>query len=239
MHNSLMYEWSDLRIFLAAAQARSMLAAAGELGVNQSTVTRRIAALEAALEVRLFHRDRNGCRLSEAGESLLAQVKRVAAEAETFERLVAERKRKLSGVIRVTTLESVANQILTPLLSEFIEQYPDIRVELIATNKRLDLVHGDADVAIRACRTPTQSGIVVRKLADDPWKLYCSSAYAEKRGIPGCASDLDKHVLIGADGEFAKLEPFIGLPRPLCVRGSAVCAAISPICWQPSKRATG
>jgi DNA-binding transcriptional LysR family regulator len=208
-----MYEWSDLKIFLAAARARSMLEAAGELGVNQSTVTRRIAALETALEIRLFHRNRDGCRLNEAGESLLAQAERVAAEAETFERLVAQRKRKLSGVVRVTTLESIANQILTPLLSEFIEQYPDIKVELIATNKRLDLVRGDADIAIRACRPPTQSGIVVRKLADDPWKLYCSPGYAERRGVPGCASDLDRHVLIGADGEFAKLDPFAWLTK--------------------------
>jgi DNA-binding transcriptional LysR family regulator len=208
-----MYEWSDLKIFLAAARARSMLEAAGELGINQSTVTRRIAALETALEMRLFHRDRDGCRLNEVGESLLAQAERVAAEIKTFERLVAQRKRKLSGVIRVTTLESVANQILTPLLSEFMEQYPDIKVELIATNRRLDLARGDADIAIRACRTPTQSKIVVRKLADDPWKLYCSPAYAEKRGVPGCASDLDKHVLIGADGEFAQLDPFVWLTK--------------------------
>jgi DNA-binding transcriptional LysR family regulator len=208
-----MYDWSDLKIFLAAARARSMLEAAGELGVNQSTVTRRIAALEKALEIRLFHRNRDGCRLNEVGESLLSQAARVATEAEAFERLVAQCKRKLSGVIRVTTLESIANQILTPLLSEFIEQYPDIKVELIATNMRLDLMRGDADIAIRACRTPTQSGIVVRKLANDPWKLYCSPAYAEKRGVPGCASDLDNHVLIGADGEFAKLDPFVWLSK--------------------------
>jgi DNA-binding transcriptional LysR family regulator len=135
------------------------------------------------------------------------------------------------------TLESIANQILTPLLSEFIEHYPDIKVELIATNKRLDLVRGDADIAIRACRPPTQSGIVVRKLADDPWKLYCSPGYAERRGVPGCASDLDRHVLIGADGEFAKLDPFVCSPRPLRARMCAAFAAISPIWWRQSRRA--
>jgi DNA-binding transcriptional LysR family regulator len=128
----------------------------------------------------------------------------------------------------VTTLESVANHILTPLLSEFIEQYPDIKVELIATNKRLNLVRGDADIAIRACRTPTQSGIVIRKLADDQWKLYCSRAYAEKRGIPGCAYDLDKHVLIGADGEFAKLDPFVWLTKiGVRARVRSVCSNLA------------
>jgi DNA-binding transcriptional LysR family regulator len=208
-----MYDWSDLRIFLAAARARSMLAAAGELGINQSTVTRRIAALEKALEIRLFHRTRDGCQLSEAGQSLLTQAERVAAEAETFERLVAQRKRELSGVIRVTTLESVANQVLTPLLSNFIELYPDIRVELIATSKRLDLSRSDADIAIRACRAPTGSGIVARKLADDPWRLYCSRRYSDRRGVPRRASDLNQHVLIGADGDLAKLDQFIWLAK--------------------------
>ena len=70
------------------------------------TVTRRIAALEKTLDIRLFHRNRDGCHLSEAGQSLLAQAERVAAEAETFERLVAQRKRELSGVIRVTIYEN-------------------------------------------------------------------------------------------------------------------------------------
>jgi DNA-binding transcriptional LysR family regulator len=223
-----MYEWSDLKIFLAAARARSMLEAAGELGVNQSTVTRRIAALETALEIRLFHRDRNGCHLNEAGQSLLAQAERVATEAEAFQRLVAQRKRKLSGVIRVTTLEKLADEILTPLLSEFMEQYPDIKVELIATNKPLDLVRGDADVAIRASRRPTQFGIVVRKLADDPWKLYCSPVYAEKRGVPRSAGDLDEHVIIGADGDLAKLDPFVWLAKTaLRARVRSVCSNLS------------
>ena len=94
MHNDkIMYEWSDLKIFLATVRAHSMLGAAAELGINQSTVARRITALEAALDIRLFDRTRDGCRLNEAGKSLLSQAERVAAEAESFERLVTQRKR--------------------------------------------------------------------------------------------------------------------------------------------------
>jgi DNA-binding transcriptional LysR family regulator len=86
-------------------------------------------------------------------------------------------------------------------------------VELIATNKRLDLARGDADIAIRACRAPTGSRIVARKSADDPWRLYCSRGYSDRRGIPRRASDLNQHVLIGADGDLAKLDPFIWLAK--------------------------
>ena len=84
----------------------------------------------------------------------------------------------------------------------------------------LGLGRGDADTAIRACRTPTQSKIVVRKLADDPWQLYCSPAYAEKRGVPECANDLDKHVLIGADAELAKLDPLVWLAKAAARAGA-------------------
>jgi DNA-binding transcriptional LysR family regulator len=208
-----MYDWNDIRVFLAAARARSMLGAAGELSINQSTVNRRITALETALGIRLFDRTRDGCSLNEAGKSLLSQAQRIAAEAETFERLVAQRKRNHSGVIRVTTLDTYANLFLTPLLSEFMELFPDLRVELIATYQPLNLARGEADIALRACPMPTQTGVVVRKLADDPWNLYCSRRYSERRGAPRRAGDLNKHVLIGAEGALAKLAPFDWLAK--------------------------
>jgi DNA-binding transcriptional LysR family regulator len=190
--------------------------------------------LEAALEIRLFDRTRDGCRLNEAGKSLLPQAERVAAEAETFERFVTQRKRNHSGVIRVTTVESVANLFLIPLLSEFMELYPDVRVELIATNRPLDLARGEADIALRASRGPTQPGTVVRKLADDPWSLYCSRNYSGRRGAPRRASDLNNHVLIGAEGALADYYPLIWLAktapeapvRSVCTNLANVLAAI-------------
>ncbi len=206
-----MYDWGNLRIFLATARAGSMLAAAAELGVNQTTVARRIAALESSLRVRLFNRNRDGCCLSESGASLLAQAERVADEAETFERLVAQRGRQLAGVIRVTLSEIVANIVVTPLLAEFFEQYPDIKVELITTDRRLDLARGEADIAIRGTHQAIEAGVVVRKLANGRWSLYCSRGYAAKRGAPKCPEDLSKHLVIAADGALAKHIPYIWL----------------------------
>ena len=107
-----MYDWGDLKFFLATARRGSTLAAARELGVNQTTIARRIAALETALSLRLFERNRDGYRLTEAGAAILAQAERVASEAETVERLVAQGKRDLAGVIRVTTPEIFADVVL-------------------------------------------------------------------------------------------------------------------------------
>jgi DNA-binding transcriptional LysR family regulator len=229
-----MYDWSDVRFFLAVARGGSTLAAARVLRVNQTTVVRRIEALEAALKTQLFVRNQDGYRLSEAGDELLAQAERVAIEADTLERLAAQRRRTLSGVIRVTTIENLASLILTPMLAEFIELYPEVKVEVICTDHRLNLARGDADIAIRAGNLPNEPGIVVRKLADDPWSAYCSPAYAEKHGVPKCGDDLNSHWIIGVEGNFIKLNPFIWLAdaaprakvRNVCNSGVNMLAAI-------------
>jgi len=208
-----MYDWSDVKFFLAIARAGSTLAAARDLRVNQTTVVRRIEALEAGLKTTLFDRNQDGYRLSEAGTELLAQAERVAMEAQTLERLAAQRGRHLSGAVRVTTMDTFANLVLMPMLADFIELHPDIKIELICADHRLDLARGDADIAIRAGTLPNEPGIVVRKLADDPWAVYCSPSYAAKRGIPRCGDDLNAHAIIGAEGHVANLSPFIWLTQ--------------------------
>jgi DNA-binding transcriptional LysR family regulator len=200
-----MYEWGDVKFFLATARAGSTLRAARELRVSQTTVARRIHSLEKALSVRLFDRHRDGYRLNEAGTTILKQAERVAKDAETLERLATEQARHLSGVIRVTTVEDVADAMLTPLLAEFIDQYPDIRVDVIATERRLDLSRGEADIAIRASNSPAEPGTTVRKLAEGRWSLYCSRAYASKHGTPKRTGDLHHHLIIGVEGPMAKV----------------------------------
>jgi DNA-binding transcriptional LysR family regulator len=208
-----MYDWTDVRFFLATARAGSTLAAARQLGVNQTTVARRISALESALSVRLFDRNQRGYRVSEAGAAILDHAERIAHEAESLERVCAQRSRNLSGVVRVTTTESIANTLLTPLLTEFMELHPQIDVEVIAGPGRLDLARGEADIAIRAGRMPPEAGITVRKLADDRWSLFCSRAYAAKHGAPKSPAELNDHVIIGSQGFLTQLDPFIWLAR--------------------------
>jgi DNA-binding transcriptional LysR family regulator len=223
-----MYDWGDLRFFLATARKGSTLAAARDLGVNQTTIARRITALEMALSVRLFDRHRDGYRLSEAGAAIFPQAERIATEAEAVERLVAQRQRDLSGVIRVTTTEEFAEIVLTPWLAEFIELYPDIKVEVIATHRCLDLARGEADIAIRATRRPHEPDSSVRKLADAEWGVFCSRRYAAKRGTPRCPDDLNEHLFIGADGTLATLDMFVWLAKVAPgVKVRSVCNTIS------------
>lgn len=199
-----MYDWNDLRHFLAVARTGNLLAGGKAVGVNPTTTARRIAALEQALGVRLFDRLQQGYRLTEAGEEFLAQAERVEAEAETFRHMVDRRNRAMAGVVRVTTNEAFANMVLTPCLAEFADLYPGIRVEVVVADQWLDLARGEADVALRA-GAPDQAGTVGRKLCDLRWSIYASRGYVDRRGWPEGEADLARHIVIGGDGALSDL----------------------------------
>ncbi len=203
-----MFEWSDLRHFLAVARGGSTLAAAKLLAVNQTTVARRIAVLEESLGEKLFERTAGGYRLTTVGSAMVPNAERVEAEIEAFGRMVAQRSRRLSGVIRFTTNDVLADALLNPWLGDFNRRFPVVQLETIVTNDKLDVSRGDADIALRAGRTPVVGdGLVVRRLCTGKWGMYCSKAYAAEYGKPETPEDLAKHSLIGGAGELANFEP--------------------------------
>lgn len=199
-----MMDWNDLRYFLAVAKGGSTLAAAKALGVNQTTVARRLEALEQALGGKLFDRGQTGSRLTELGVELVAPTEQVEAAAHNVGDVARSAARRASGVLRVTTNESLASFALTPALGEFRRIYPDIKVELIVADRFFDLAKGEADIAIRgATRRPTDHGAVARKVTPVPWGFFCSRDYAARHGIPRTGPELNAHTLIGADGDMA------------------------------------
>jgi DNA-binding transcriptional LysR family regulator len=212
LHNQGM-DWNDLPHFLAVARSGSTLAAAERLRVNQSTVARRIAALEQALGLALFARSRAGYRLTEAGEELLPAAEQVEREAETVQRLAEQRLRRLAGTVRVTASEALANTFLNPCLREFNELYPDVRIEVEIADRSLDIARGEADVALRAGVQKGEGAIVVRKLRDLEWSIYCSRDYARRSGCPQCIEDLRGHALVDGDGSAAALPGILWLKR--------------------------
>lgn len=199
-----MFDWNDLRHFLAVARTGSTLAAARRLGVNQTTCARRLQALEEALGQRLFDKVQGGRVLTETGRALLSAAEAVEAAARGFQEQAAARRRGLTGALRVTCSETLANVAVIPALVEFNQLYPEIEVEVLTGDKFLDLVAGEADIAIRAMSNPQfPGGLVVRKLMDTGWALYCSPDYAARHGRPEGIHDLQGHILIGGSGELA------------------------------------
>ncbi len=205
-----MFEWGDLRHFLAVARGGSTLSAAKMLGCNQTTVARRIAALEESVGEKLFERASGGYRLTEVGSAMVQNAERVEGEIEAFSRMVAQRSRKLLGMIRVTTNDVLADCLLTPWLREFQQRFPVVQVETIITDRRLEIGRGEADIALRAQTSkapPLGDGIVARRLATGKWGVYCGRKYAEEFGAPKNAEDLVKHPIIAGAGELARFDP--------------------------------
>lgn len=200
-----MFDWNDLRHFLAVARTGSTLAAARQLGVNQTTCARRLQTLEEGLGQRLFDKTQAGRALTETGRALLSAAEAVETAARGFQDQADARRRGLTGALRVTCSETLANVAVIPALVEFNQLYPEIEVEVLTGDKFLDLVAGEADIAIRAMSNPQfPPGLVIRKLMDTGWALYCSPDYAARHGQPEGLHDLTGHLMIGGSGELSE-----------------------------------
>lgn len=189
----------DLRFLLAVAETGSTLQASKVLKVSQSTVSRRIVALEESLRVQLFDKRRTGYDLTEAGAALIAPAEAVRDAMAAFSRAVGSLSREISGVVRFTTNDVLAGLILPDLIRRLKEMHPGLRLEVDTSNVLRDLAGGEADVALRAAQAPTEAGLVGLKLVEDHWSLYCSRAYADRHGVPRTLEEFSGHALIGID----------------------------------------
>ena len=156
-------DWDDFRFVKAVADRGGLTAASAELGINHSTAFRRLAALEARLDTRLFERLRTGYVPTAAG--------RIETDVTRFARAVAGQGETPSGELRVTAPAGFAAELLMPMLASFAERYPEIRIELILAEATLNLSRRDADVAIRISREPSET-LVGRRLALTAWAVY-------------------------------------------------------------------
>jgi DNA-binding transcriptional LysR family regulator len=195
-----MYDWNDLKAFLAVAETGSTLAAAQAMRVSQTTVARRIAALEAATGVTLFERRQAGYALTPVGEAMLASAAAVRDAAERFGEAAGARSRDAGGTVSLTVMEIIAVTILPPILRDLRAEHPGIHIQLDTSDEPRDLAAGAADIAIRSSKQPSGAGLVGRRIADNPWTVYCSRDYADRHGVPHTREQLAAHPFIGGGG---------------------------------------
>lgn len=199
-----MFNWNDLKVFLAVANHGSTVAAAKALRINQSTVQRRLAELERDLGQPLVKRHPTGYRLTEFGEHLSARAQQVGDAVQEFEREVQSLRRDVVGVIRVTGPEPLVYRITqSTLLDRFHARHPGLRVEFVMSDKYLDITNGDADVALRSGDTE-DNALVGRKIGDSIWAVYASRDYIARFGQPATIEALEQHDLIGFEEGMAK-----------------------------------
>ena len=188
-------DWDKLKIFHAVTQAGSFTKAAEVLNLSQSAISRQIQSLEYELKTTLYERHARGLSLTENGEVLYKTANEVISKIKDVESDLMDKKDKPSGKIVVTTVVGFGGIWLTPRIQEFMEKNPNIEVELIVTDKELDLSTREADIAIWM-RQPKQLNYIQKKIIDINYHIYGSSKYLEKHGVPRTVKDLDKHKLI-------------------------------------------
>jgi DNA-binding transcriptional LysR family regulator len=194
-------DWNDLRYFLGVARQGSTLAAGRALRVSQTTVARRIAALESSLGLTLFEKRQAGYALTPMGEELLEHAKDVERAADRFSDAANAQSRALNGTVKITTEEIYAITLLAPLLAELHQLHPEIIIELDTSQTVRDLGAGEADISLRSTEQKDQpAGIVGRRLCVDDWTLYCSRDYAAQHGAPSSTEELRNHPIIGGGG---------------------------------------
>jgi DNA-binding transcriptional LysR family regulator len=196
--------WDDFRLIKAIAEARSLPAAAELIGLNHSTVFRRLGQIEENLGTRLFERHRSGYVPTPAGEEMAALAERLETDIAGFTRRLAGREILPAGELRVTTNDSLLVELLTPLFAAFMKQCPDIKLDVLLGNQALNLSKRDADVAIRATDNPPEN-LVGRRVAQIGWALY-GRAIDFPNGAPANPSELTQQRWISLGDQFSNFK---------------------------------
>jgi DNA-binding transcriptional LysR family regulator len=183
---------SEMLVFVRVVERGSFSAAARSLGMTTSAISKRIAALESKLGTRLVHRTTRKLSTTDAGRALYDRLRRMFAELEDAEREVVGLGSTLRGVVRVSASVTFGQLHLAPLLADFLIANPELRVELRLSDRYVDVVGEDFDVAIRAGRL-ADSSLIARKLAPDSRVVCAAPAYLERHGTPRTPAELARH----------------------------------------------
>ncbi len=175
-------DWTHLQSFIAVAEHGSLSGAARALGGSQPTMGRHVAALEAALGVRLFDRTAGGLALTPTGADLLDHAGPMGQAANRVALAAQGRSEAIAGTIRLTASEIVATYVLPGILAELHQLEPEIQIELVASDRTENLLRRDADIAVRMYQ-PTQADVIARKVAELPIGIYAAHDYLAR---PGC-----------------------------------------------------
>lgn len=180
VYKGSMYDWNDIRYFLELSRTGRLSQAAQRLGVDHTTVSRRITALEKSLEVRLFDRTPKGYALTEEGRSMVAHSEAMESNSLALFRELSGRDAAMSGTVRLATPEALGSQFLARRWTSFRQSHPAIELELVAETRHLSLSKREADIAILLAR-PKRGRLVAFKSASYNLRLYASQSYLNSR----------------------------------------------------------
>jgi DNA-binding transcriptional LysR family regulator len=188
--------WTEIELFVQVAELGSLSRAAESLGLSNAAASRHLASLEARLAARLVQRNTRRLFLTDVGEAFYRRCKPLLGELRDAESAVNEAVLKPTGLLRVTASLSFSMIVIAPLLPEFHARYPELKVEIVVSNRYTDLLESGIDVAIRNREFENDSAITVRRLAETKRVLAASPQYLQRHGTPRTPDELAQHRLL-------------------------------------------
>lgn len=194
--------WELYRSYLGVLEEGSLSGAARAMGIAQPTVGRHIDALEKALGVALFTRSQTGLLPTDAARALHPFAQAMHSSAAALKRAAESQGSGIKGTVRITASEVVGVEVLPPMLAQLQTSYPELKVELVLSNRVQDLLQREADIAVRMTQ-PKQEQLIARRVGQVDLGFHAHRAYLERRGTPQTLDELAQHALIGFDEETA------------------------------------
>jgi DNA-binding transcriptional LysR family regulator len=184
---------ADMATFVHVVDDGGFSSAARALNRTPSAISKQIGRLEDRLGVSLLRRTTRRLRLTEAGEIYYYRARRILTEVEDAERAASEMQDAVRGTLRLTTSAALGESQMVPLMADLHDLYPDLRVELIMTDRMVDLVAEGFDVAIRVAPQLQDSSVIVRRIAANRRVICAAPTYIERHGTPQSPQDLHRH----------------------------------------------
>ncbi len=200
--------WELYRTFLSVLATGSLSGAARARGITQPTVGRHISALESAFRQVLFTRSQTGLLPTEAALALRPYAETMQSTAAALERAATGQGTGVTGTVRISASEVIGVEVLPPMLAQLRRAHPALKIELVPTNRVQDLLHREADIAVRMT-PPKQDQLIARHVGDVQLGLHAHADYLREHGTPAVPADLAGHALIGFDEE----TPFVRVAR--------------------------
>jgi len=171
--------WDDLRLFLAVSRTGSISGAAKQLGIQHSTVSRRMRSFEEKMGVRLLERIKGGYQLTSAGEQIKQAADKIEAEILNVDGVVVDKDQQLSGPVKVTAINNMASSILMPMFAEFNQTHPDVDLHILVSNMDASLSQREADIAIRLSNSPPDT-LIGKRVVTVASTIYGNKDYLQK-----------------------------------------------------------
>ena len=188
--------FNTMRTFRRIVELGGLAKAAEDLGISPAGLSKQLRALEAHLDTVLIQRTTRSMSLTDTGRTYYADCCRLLDELDVLERSIKQQSQRVTGKLRVNAPLSFALSVLSPLLTEFLQQYPDLQLDLVMEDRLVDAVAHGFDVSIRLRNTLEDSSLIARRLASLEQKLCAAPSYLEKYGIPASAADLHRHKIL-------------------------------------------